>query len=135
MNALLAKSPTYFFGHVLTNASIYMAVTAVYAILPEYTCKSCKSNRVFAIAWNAVLIFVIAVCWHHLLQDVACHPRLVPPVQLEDRSERLHLPNLREGNPSRKSLYSLAGNTNSGARTSVETAKSVVAWRAGRTAA
>ena len=70
VNALLAKNLTYFFGHVLINASIYMAVTAVYEILPEYTGKPWKSNRVFAIAWNAVLIFVMAVYWHHLLQDV-----------------------------------------------------------------
>ncbi|WP_170347426.1 cbb3-type cytochrome c oxidase subunit I [Ruegeria atlantica] len=70
VNALLAKNLIYFFGHVFINASIYMAVTAVYEILPEYTGKPWKSNRLFAIAWNAVLIFVMAVYWHHLLQDV-----------------------------------------------------------------
>ena len=37
VDALLAKNMIYFFGHVFINASIYMAVTAVYEIIPEYT--------------------------------------------------------------------------------------------------
>ncbi|WP_281995483.1 cbb3-type cytochrome c oxidase subunit I [Ruegeria faecimaris] len=80
--ALLAKNLIYFFGHVFINASIYMAVTAVYEILPEYTGKPWKSNRLFAIAWNAVLIFVMAVYWHHLLQDVVMPPWMLVIGQL-----------------------------------------------------
>ncbi|WP_170578251.1 cbb3-type cytochrome c oxidase subunit I [Ruegeria arenilitoris] len=82
VNALLAKNLIYFFGHVFINASIYMAVTAVYEILPEYTGKPWKSNRLFAIAWNAVLIFVMAVYWHHLLQDVVMPPWMLVAGQL-----------------------------------------------------
>ncbi|AUQ59322.1 putative cytochrome c oxidase subunit 1 [Phaeobacter inhibens] len=82
VNALLAKNLIYFFGHVFINASIYMAVTAVYEILPEYTGRPWKSNRVFAIAWNAVLIFVMAVYWHHLLQDVVMPPWMLVVGQL-----------------------------------------------------
>ncbi|WP_170553489.1 cbb3-type cytochrome c oxidase subunit I [Ruegeria atlantica] len=82
VNALLAKNLIYFFGHVFINASIYMAVTAVYEILPEYTGKPWKSNRLFAIAWNAVLIFVMAVYWHHLLQDVVMPPWMLVVGQL-----------------------------------------------------
>ncbi|AHD08904.1 cbb3-type cytochrome c oxidase subunit I [Phaeobacter gallaeciensis] len=82
VNALLAKNLIYFFGHVFINASIYMAVTAVYEILPEYTGKAWKSNRMFAIAWNAVLIFVMAVYWHHLLQDVVMPPWMLVVGQL-----------------------------------------------------
>lgn len=69
VDALLAKNLIYFFGHVFINASIYMAVAAVYEIIPEYTGRKWKTTRVFAIAWNAVLLFVMAVYWHHLLQD------------------------------------------------------------------
>ncbi|RMF34987.1 MAG: cytochrome C oxidase subunit I, partial [Alphaproteobacteria bacterium] len=47
-----------------------MAVIAVYEIVPEYTGKPWKTSRLFAIAWTAVLLFVIAVYPHHLLQDV-----------------------------------------------------------------
>ncbi|WP_170362183.1 cbb3-type cytochrome c oxidase subunit I [Ruegeria arenilitoris] len=82
VNALLAKNLIYFFGHVFINASIYMAVTAVYEILPEYTGKPWKSNRLLAIAWNAVLIFVMAVYWHHLLQDVVMPPWMLVVGQL-----------------------------------------------------
>lgn len=82
VDALLAKNLIYFFGHVFINATIYMAVTAVYEILPEYTGKPWKSNRVFALAWNAVMIFVMIVYWHHLLQDVVMPPWMLVVGQL-----------------------------------------------------
>ncbi|MCP4780416.1 MAG: cytochrome c oxidase subunit I [Hyphomicrobium sp.] len=69
VDALLAKNMIYFFGHVFINASIYMAVIAVYEIIPQYTGREWKTTRVFAIAWSAVLLFVMAVYPHHLLQD------------------------------------------------------------------
>jgi len=69
VDALLAKNMIYFFGHVFINATIYMAVVAVYEIIPEYTVKPWKTSRIFAIAWSAILLFVMAVYPHHLLQD------------------------------------------------------------------
>ena len=69
IDALLAKNMIYFFGHVFINASIYMAVIGVYEIIPEYTGRPWKSSRVFAIAWTAILLFVISVYPHHLMQD------------------------------------------------------------------
>ena len=70
VDALIAKNAIYFFGHVFVNATIYMAVTAVYEILPSYTGRPWKSTRLFIGAWAAVAIFVQAVYFHHLLQDV-----------------------------------------------------------------
>lgn len=70
VDALLAKNMIYFFGHVFINATIYMAVIAVYEIVPEYTGRPWKSSRVFALAWSAILLFVMAVYPHHLQQDV-----------------------------------------------------------------
>lgn len=69
VDALLAKNMIYFFGHIFINATIYMAVVAVYEIIPEYTGKPWKTSRIFAIAWSAILLFVMAVYPHHLLQD------------------------------------------------------------------
>ena len=66
---LLAKNMIYFFGHVFINASIYMAVIAVYEIIPEYTGRPWKTSRIFVASWSAVLLFVMAVYPHHLLQD------------------------------------------------------------------
>lgn len=69
IDPLLAKNMIYFFGHVFINAALYMAVIGVYEIIPQYTGRPWKSSRVFAIAWSAILLFVMAVYPHHLLQD------------------------------------------------------------------
>ncbi len=74
VDALLAKNMIYFFGHVFINASIYMAVIAVYEIIPKYTGKPWKTTRVFALSWTAVLVLVMAVYPHHLLQDLVMPP-------------------------------------------------------------
>lgn len=69
VDALLAKNMIYFFGHVFINASIYMAVVAVYEIIPDYTGRPWKTSRLFVLSWSAILLFVMAVYPHHLLQD------------------------------------------------------------------
>lgn len=69
ISTLLAKNLIYFFGHVFINASIYMAVTAVYELLPRYTGRPWKVSRAFFAAWAAVTLFVMAVYPHHLLLD------------------------------------------------------------------
>jgi cytochrome c oxidase subunit 1 len=69
LDPLVAKNMIYFFGHVFINATIYMAVIAVYEIVPDYTGRRWKTSRVFAGAWSVVLLFVMAVYPHHLLQD------------------------------------------------------------------
>ncbi len=69
VDALLTKNLIYFFGHVFINASIYQAVIAVYEILPEYTNRPWKVNKVFLGAWTASTLMVMAVYPHHLLMD------------------------------------------------------------------
>ena len=70
VDALFAKNMIYFFGHVFINASIYMAVIAVYEIIPDYTGRPWKTTRLFVIAWLSILLLVMAVYPHHLLQDM-----------------------------------------------------------------
>ena len=70
VDALFAKNMIFFFGHVFINASIYMAVIAVYEIIPNYTGRPWKTSRLFVISWLSVLLFVMAVYPHHLLQDM-----------------------------------------------------------------
>ena len=70
VDALLAKNMIFFFGHVFINASIYMAVIAVYEIIPDYTGRPWKTSRIFALSWATILLFVMAVYPHHLLQDM-----------------------------------------------------------------
>ena len=74
IDALLAKGMIYFFGHVFINATIYMAVIAVYEILPRYTQRPWKSGKVFLAAWTASTIMVLFIFPHHLLMDFA-YPR------------------------------------------------------------
>lgn len=69
VDALLTKNLIYFFGHVFINATIYQAVIAVYEVLPEYTGRPWKVNKVFLGAWTASTVMVMAVYPHHLLMD------------------------------------------------------------------
>jgi cytochrome c oxidase subunit I len=70
-NALAAKNMIYFFGHVFINATIYMAVIGVYEILPVYTHRKWKTNRVFYMGWVLSTVMVLIVYPHHLLMDFA----------------------------------------------------------------
>jgi cytochrome c oxidase subunit I len=70
-NALVAKNMIYFFGHVFINATIYMAVIAVYEILPVYAHRPWKTNWAFYLAWVLSTLFVLTVYTHHLLMDFA----------------------------------------------------------------
>ncbi|MGH8303984.1 MAG: cbb3-type cytochrome c oxidase subunit I [Steroidobacteraceae bacterium] len=69
LNALLVKNLTYFFGHVFINASIYMAVIAVYELLPRYTGRPWGASRPFLWAWALTTVMVLIVYPHHLLMD------------------------------------------------------------------
>ncbi|WP_303904551.1 cbb3-type cytochrome c oxidase subunit I [Thiohalomonas denitrificans] len=71
IDPLLAKNLIYFFGHVFINATIYMAIIAVYEILPLYAKRPWKPNKAFLAAWTASTIMVLIVYPHHLLMDFA----------------------------------------------------------------
>jgi cytochrome c oxidase subunit 1 len=71
IDPLLAKGMIYFFGHVFINATIYMAVIAVYEILPRYTQRPWKANKVFLASWTASTLMVLFIFPHHLLMDFA----------------------------------------------------------------
>lgn len=70
-NPLLAKNLTYAFGHIFANATIYMAVIAVYEILARYTGRPWKANKPFLIAWTMSTLFTMIVYPHHLFMDSA----------------------------------------------------------------
>ncbi len=70
VDPLLAKNMIYFFGHVFINATIYMAVIAVYHLLPRYAGRPWKSSsKAFLGAWTASTVMVVIVYPHHLLMD------------------------------------------------------------------
>jgi cytochrome c oxidase subunit 1 len=69
VDPLLAKNVTYFFGHTFINSTIYMAVIAVYEILPRYTGRPWKVSKMFLGAWTASTVMVLVAFPHHLLMD------------------------------------------------------------------
>lgn len=71
LDALVAKTLTYWFGHMYINATIYMGVIAVYELLPRYTGKPYPISRPFLWSWAASTVFVIIVYPHHLMVDFA----------------------------------------------------------------
>jgi cytochrome c oxidase subunit 1 len=68
-DALLMKNLTFYFGHVLVNITMYLGVALVYELMPEYTGRPWKMNRMVALAWNSVLFLVIFAYLHHLYMD------------------------------------------------------------------
>ncbi len=68
-DALLMKNLTFLFGHLLVNLSLYLAVAAVYEVLPHYTKREWRTNKIVAISWNSVLAIVILAYFHHLYMD------------------------------------------------------------------
>lgn len=70
-DSLLMKNLTFFFGHVIVNLSMYLGAAVTYEVLPVYTGRPWKTNRVVALSWNAVLIIVLLAYFHHLYMDFA----------------------------------------------------------------
>jgi cytochrome c oxidase subunit 1 len=71
IDALVAKNMIYFFGHVFINATIYMAVIAVYEILPIYAGRAYKTSKLFYLSWIGSTVMVLIVFPHHLFMDFA----------------------------------------------------------------
>ncbi len=71
LDALLAKTLIYWFGHMYINATIYMGVIAVYALLPRYSGRPYPISRAFLWSWALSTLFVTIVFPHHLLMDYA----------------------------------------------------------------
>lgn len=74
-DSLLMKNLIFFFGHGLVNITMYLGVALVYDLLPAHTGRSLRVNRLLAAAWNAAILLVLVVYFHHLYMDFA-QPRL-----------------------------------------------------------
>jgi cytochrome c oxidase subunit I len=71
IDALWAKNVTYFFGHSYANLIIYLAVGAVYVVLPRFVGRPWTTTKPIVIGWLATLTFVITAYSHHLYMDFA----------------------------------------------------------------
>ncbi|MFZ1623194.1 MAG: cbb3-type cytochrome c oxidase subunit I [Gammaproteobacteria bacterium] len=70
-DALLLKNVVFLFGHTIVNITMYLGVAAIYELLPKFTGRPWKMNRVVAIAWSFVLLFILGAYFHHLYMDYA----------------------------------------------------------------
>jgi cytochrome c oxidase subunit I len=70
-DALLIKNLTFYFGHMLVNITMYFGVAMVYEIMPAYTGRPWKANKLVAGSWNLVLFLVMFAYLHHLYMDFA----------------------------------------------------------------
>jgi cytochrome c oxidase subunit 1 len=70
-DSLLMKNLIFFFGHGLVNITMYLGVALVYDLMPGYTGRTLKVNRLVAAAWNLAIFLVLAVYFHHLYMDFA----------------------------------------------------------------
>lgn len=69
LDPLMMKNIIFFFGHTIVNATMYIGIAWLYAILPEFTGRDWKITKVVAIAWNATFFFILFAYLHHLYMD------------------------------------------------------------------
>ncbi len=70
-DVLFMKNFDYLFGHLLVNLTIYFSAGLMYFLLPLYTGRAWKLNRVYAIALNSIIFLIPPIYLHHLYQDFA----------------------------------------------------------------
>ena len=66
---LLMKNYVFLFGHTLVNITMYLGIALVYELLPEYTKRAWKMNKIVAISWNTSFVSVLIAYFHHLYMD------------------------------------------------------------------
>jgi len=70
-NALILKNLVFLFGHTLVNITLYIGVGWVYELLPEYTKRPWKTNKIIVYSWNLTFILVLFAFFHHMYMDFA----------------------------------------------------------------
>lgn len=70
-DVLLLKNMVMFFGHTLVNITLYCCTGWVYALLPEFTGRPWKVDKVLVLSWNVTFLFILFAYFHHLYMDFA----------------------------------------------------------------
>lgn len=68
-NVLFMKNIIMFFGHTIANIIIYCSLGWVYALLPEFTGREWKTNKVLVYSWGATFLFILFAFFHHMYMD------------------------------------------------------------------
>lgn len=69
VEGLLATNQMFFFGHVFVSVALYMALIAVFEILPGYADRTWCSSRVFLGAWALSMVLSLSAYPLYLLPD------------------------------------------------------------------
>jgi cytochrome c oxidase subunit I len=69
VEGLLATNQMFFFGHVFVSVALYMALVAVFEILPSYADRTWCSSRVFLGAWALSMVLSLSAYPLYLLPD------------------------------------------------------------------
>ena len=68
-DALMMKNMVFLFGHTLVNITLYFGIAAVYEMLPHFSGRAWKMNKIVALAWNLAFFLVLLAYFHHLYFD------------------------------------------------------------------
>ncbi len=68
-NVLMEKNLIFIFGHTFTNLTLYFLVGIIYELMPRFTGRPWKTNRIVVVAWNTTMIFILLAYFHHLYMD------------------------------------------------------------------
>ncbi len=66
---LMMKNMVMFFGHNVANITLYACIGWVYLLLPEFTGRPWKVDKVVVLSWNATFFFIMFAFFHHMYMD------------------------------------------------------------------
>lgn len=68
-DSLMMKNLVMFFGHTQANIILYVCLGWVYALLPEFTGRPLKTNRILVLGWVVTFFFITFAFFHHMYMD------------------------------------------------------------------
>lgn len=66
---LLMKNLVFLFGHTLVNITMFLGIAVVYELLPGFSGRPCKTNRIVALSWNLTFMLVLVAFFYHLYME------------------------------------------------------------------
>ena len=66
---LFLQNITLFFGHTFVSVTLFCGVAWVYALLPEFTGREWKTDKVLVYFWNATFLLILIAWFQNLYSD------------------------------------------------------------------
>lgn len=68
---LILKNMVFFYLYSLVNITLYLSLGWVYALLPEFTGRLWKTNKILVYSWNATLFLMLLAFFYQSYLDVS----------------------------------------------------------------